>query len=59
MIDFTGVADGMNASDTEGRSWSLITGRGPDNTLLEAVPHLNIYWFAWVDFYPEATLYEE
>ena len=59
VIRFSGVAEGMIANDTDGRSWNLVTGRGSDGTELEAVPHLNIYWFAWVDFYPGATLYEE
>lgn len=21
------------------------------------VPHVNIYWFAWADFYPETTVF--
>lgn len=59
VIKFSGIAEGIIATDTEGRSWNLVTGRGSDGAELEAVPHLNIYWFAWVDFYPDATLYEE
>jgi len=59
VIRFAGPAEGVMAIDTDRRSWNLLTGIGSDGAILEAVPHLNIYWFAWIDFYPEAILYAE
>jgi hypothetical protein len=46
---------------TTGSTWNVVTGTavtGPmQGKQLRRVPHVNIYWFAWVDFYPQTTLY--
>ena len=50
---------GIYAQDSEGGLWNLLTGEGPSSIVLEFIPHVNIYWFAWVDFFPETTLYTQ
>lgn len=53
------TAQGMHgAVDGEGRRWNLLTGEGPEGKRLTPLPHLRVYWFAWVDFYPKTLLYE-
>ena len=46
---------------TTGSTWDIVTGlavAGPlTGTPLRRVPHVTIYWFAWVDFYPHTTLF--
>lgn len=59
VINFEPQAEGFWARDSDGNRWNLLTGAGPDGKKLEPIPHLNVYWFAWADFYPHATLYEE
>lgn len=48
--------------DTATRSkWNIVTGQAVAGPLsgkrLQRIPHYNIYWFAWVDFYPNTSLY--
>lgn len=47
---------------TTGSTWDIVTGTavaGPlTGTRLHRVPHHNSYWFAWVDFYPQTTLFQ-
>jgi len=47
---------------TTGSTWDIVTGTavaGPlEGKRLHRVPHHNIYWFAWVDFYPHTTLFQ-
>lgn len=57
VLSFASTAEGILAADTEGRRWNMLTGTGPDGARLTPIPHLNVYWFAWVDFYPNAALY--
>jgi len=38
-------------------SRNLQTGMGPDGMALRPILHLNVYWFGWVDYYPEADPY--
>ena len=59
VIDFEGQEEGIWARDSDGNSWNLLTGNGPGGKKLKPIPHLNVYWFAWADFYPRATLYKE
>jgi hypothetical protein len=44
-----------------GTTWNILTGKavaGPHTgKQLRRIPHHYIYWFAWVDFYPQTTLY--
>jgi hypothetical protein len=57
VLTFPPTAQGYLARDSEGNVWNLLTGSGADAQQLEPVPHLNIYWFAWTDFYPDAALF--
>ena len=57
--EFSEPPQGKLAIDTDGDSWNLLTGEGPGNTVLRSLPHVNIYWFAWVDFYPKTEIYKE
>jgi hypothetical protein len=45
-----------------GSTWSLVSGRALDGPLvgatLERVNAIPIFWFAWVDFFPEAAVWE-
>jgi len=47
---------------TTGSTWDIVTGTAVAGPLtgkrLQRVPHHNIYWFAWVDFYPHTTLWQ-
>jgi hypothetical protein len=47
---------------TTGSTWNIVTGTaiaGPmRGKQLRRVPHYNVYWFAWVDFYPHTTLFQ-
>lgn len=44
-------------------TWNMVKGKGVSGPLagtkLKRLPHLNIYWFAWADFYPFTTIYDE
>ncbi len=46
---------------TTGSTWNIVTGKavvGPlKGKALARVPHYQIYWFGFVDFFPEATLF--
>jgi hypothetical protein len=57
QITFLPDLENHMATDTQGREWNLFTGQGPDGQILKAIPHMRIYWFAWVDFYPQTLLY--
>jgi len=43
--------------------WNMMRGKGISGPLagmeLKRLPHLNIYWFAWADFYPYTAIYDE
>lgn len=56
---FPDHATGFIVTDTNGEKWNLLTGEGPDGKMLKPVPHVNIYWFAWADFYPETRVYSK
>lgn len=57
VLEFAPITEGHYAKDNEGGEWNLLTGQGPDNQQLKSLPHMNIYWFAWADFYPKTELY--
>ncbi len=46
---------------TTGSTWNIVTGKavtGPlKGKMLARVPHYQIYWFGFVDFFPAATLF--
>ena len=46
---------------TTGSTWNIVSGKAVAGPLkgkaLEQVPHYQIYWFGFVDFFPEATLF--
>lgn len=46
---------------TTGSTWNVVTGTAVTGPLkgkqLRRIPHFSIYWFAWVDFYPQTTLF--
>ena len=48
---------------TTGSTWDIVTSTAVAGPLagkyLQRVPHHNIYWFAWVNFYPHTTLFQE
>ena len=58
-IQFEKNTEWIVAVDESGRKWDMLTGTGHEDKSLKAIPHLNIYWFAWVDFYPTAELYQD
>ena len=47
---------------TTGSTWDIVTGTAVAGPLtgkrLHCVPHHNSYWVAWVDFYPQTTLFQ-
>ena len=57
VLEFLPTVEGYFAEDADGVRWNLLNGTGPEGKRMEPVPHLNVYWFAWVDFYPETELY--
>ena len=57
-MKFGDHAEGHIAKDSKGGLWNLLTGEGPKEAVLTPLPHVGIYWFAWVDFYPETELYD-
>jgi len=57
-LTFPSPTEGHYATDAEGHTWNLLTGMGPEGKKLTPLPHMNIYWFAWADFYPETGLWE-
>ena len=57
-LTFPSPTEGHYATDSEGREWNLLTGTGSEDQQLTALPHVNIYWFAWADFYPATGLWE-
>ena len=44
--------------DESGRTWNLLTGQAGDGSQLRQLIHLDVYWFAWVDYYPHTELYK-
>ncbi len=46
---------------TTGTMWNLITGMATEGKLkgsmLERLPAMNIYWYAWARYHPETTIY--
>lgn len=58
-LTFEDQAEGYFTRDAGGGRWNLLTGTGSDGSRLTPIPHLNVYWFAWVDFYPNADLFEQ
>lgn len=57
-LEFADEVEGRRVSDRSGAKWDLLTGRGSEGRTLKPIPHLNVYWFAWADFYPETLIYE-
>jgi len=57
QITFEKETQNHFAHDTQGNTWHLLTGQGPDGQFLKPIPHVRVYWFAWVDFYPQTLLY--
>lgn len=57
-LTFSSLIKNHMARDTHAQQWNMLTGQGPRNQSLVAIPHLRAYWFAWVDFYPQTHLYE-
>jgi uncharacterized protein DUF3179 len=57
----TGVSDEHFRDRETGTTWSL-TGDGISGALarrhLEAIPHVDAFWFAWAAFHPTTTIYE-
>lgn len=54
------LVDGVIRDDETGSSWTIV-GRASDGVLagaqLEAVPHVDAFWFAWAVFRPDTTIY--
>jgi hypothetical protein len=55
------LVGGMLRDRTTGTTWNLLTGLGQGGPLagkrLTAVPFVNVYWFAWADYYPDTEIY--
>jgi hypothetical protein len=62
QLDFFAAEDGTVRDEQTGSSWNVF-GRAVDGPLqgwqLEAVAHLDTFWFAWVAFQPETDLVTE
>jgi hypothetical protein len=62
QLDFFTAEDGTVRDKQTGSSWNVF-GRAVDGPLqgrqLEAVAHLDTFWFAWVAFQPETDLVTE
>ncbi len=58
VLEFESESDGRRVSDRSGAKWDLLTGRGTEGRTLKPIPHMNVYWFAWADFYPETLIYQ-
>ncbi len=50
-MTFDAEAGGIPPKDEPGKVWNLLTGDGLDMKQMSLIPHLNIYWFAWVHSY--------
>lgn len=62
ILDFTTGSTWTLIEDTTTQSkWNIVTGRAVSGPLqgkkLQRISHYNIYWFAWVDFYPQTSLF--
>ena len=57
-ITLENTTEGFLATDEKGGKWNMLTGAGPKRQQLQTIPHMQIYWFAWSDFYPETLLFE-
>ena len=61
LLTFVRIADGFVDNET-GSRWSVL-GRATDGPLagrrLEALPHVDTFWFAWAAFAPETVLVGE
>ncbi|MBT5832197.1 MAG: DUF3179 domain-containing protein [Candidatus Latescibacteria bacterium] len=57
VVEFVGRTDGHQGIDSDGGRWNLLTGSGPAGHALKSIPHMNVYWFAWSDFYPQTLLW--
>jgi hypothetical protein len=55
------ITDGKIRDRTTGTTWSALRGVAVDGPLagkrLQPVPHIDVYWFAWADYYPETELF--
>jgi len=59
VVTFNALTNGYFATDTDGQAWNLLTGTGPEGQVLKPIPHMNVYWFAWSDFYPDTDLWSK
>lgn len=57
VLEFAPQTEGFYGKDTQGGMWNLLTGQGAEEQVLKSIPHMNVYWFAWVDFYPQTALW--
>jgi hypothetical protein len=57
VVEFENQTEGYYGTDNKGRRWNLLTGIGPENLKLKSISHMNVYWFAWSNFYPETLLW--
>jgi hypothetical protein len=57
------VTEGKIRDRTTGTTWSALRGVAVEGPLqgrrLRPVPHVNVYWFAWADYYPETELFRQ
>ncbi len=59
-LSFEPAADGFRDRET-GSLWSLLghAVRGPlAGKRLQAIPHVDAFWFAWAAFHPSTSIYE-
>lgn len=57
LLTFPHPPQGYRVTDGAGRTWNLLTGRGDGGAQLRGLPCVDAYWFAWVDFHPDAGLF--
>lgn len=57
ILEFQTQTEEFYGTDANGGTWNLLTGSGPEGQKLKPILHMNVYWFAWSDFYPETLLW--
>lgn len=54
-LTFTPAGDGVFVDDQTGTTWNIF-GESEDGSQLEAVPHLDTFWFAWATYRPDTVI---
>ena len=58
-LTFVAAADGLFVDDQTGSTWNVLgqaVSGELEGTRLEALPHVDTFWFAWSTFQPDTAL---